>query len=110
MEMEAGQIAVTAEVHHSASNESDVMTPYTNMEQETIPTSVSVMSTGATQHNVQTETSLTSTSNLIVSSMRVNTVDFNIVEAEGGTDFAGEHGTFSTSFNGACATALEDNK
>ena len=110
VEMEAGQVAVTAEVYHSASNEPDVMTPYTNMEQETIPTSVSVMSTGVTQHNVQAETSLTSTSSLIVSSMRVNTVDFSIVEAEGGTDFAGEHGTSSMSLNGACATALEDNK
>ena len=59
--------------------------------------------------SVQDETSLTATSNLIVSSMRVNTIDPAITAGES-ADFHGENGTSSMSFSGTNTVPLNGNK
>ena len=80
VDMEAGQITVSVDVHHSASNEMDATDSNNNGRDENVTTSGETLSTGDTSqgepcfthHDNQNETTLTTTSNLIVSSMRVN--------------------------------------
>ena len=117
--MEAGQITVSADVHHSASNETDNITTDTGEQGKHVTKGGEVFSSeeslkggqSLARRSVQDETSLTATSNLIVSSMGVNTID-PATTAGKTVDFHGENGTSSTctSFSGTNTVPLNGNK
>ena len=116
-DMEAGQITVSADVHHSASNETDNITTDTGEQGEHVTTGGEVFSSeeavqgdqSLAHRSMQDETSLTATSNLIVSSMQVNTIDPAITAGES-ADFHGVNGTSSTSFSGTNTVSLNGSK